>query len=157
MYLLIAHLTAWIPTILFGILADRFKVWKLLLMAHIVTLICIVIFVLSVPAEDHTYTKDSELPVAMPIAYVFTYVLASSTTALNYALISKSITTCTLSRGVFLGATAFCSSCGIILMDGLGGHIYDLDKRNPYYICISAECLVILVTVGLALCRQLNV
>ena len=153
LYLLIAHLTAWIPTILFGVLADRFKVWKLLLFAHLASLASLVAFVLSVPSADHIYSEESPQSISMPISFVLSYDMTASTVALNAALMSKSIASCSLSRGVFLGAQALCSSCGILLIDGLGGHIYDYDKRNPYYICISAECLVILVIVALAVCR----
>lgn len=77
--------------------------------------------------------------------------------ALNTALMVKSIASCSLSRGVFLGAQAFCSSIGVFLIDGLGGHIYESDKRNPYYIVISIECFLIVVMVVLAILRQLNV
>ena len=66
---------------------------------------------------------------------------------------TKSIAECTLSRGIFLGVQAFFSSCGVLLIDGLGGHIYDIDKRDPYFLCIACECFVILITVLLAVCR----
>ena len=93
----------------------------------------------------------------MTVSFITNYLATSTINTLNIALMSKSITTCSLSRGVFLGAQAFSMSSGVLLIDGLGGHTYDYDKRSPYFIVIGTEGLVILLTISLALCRQLFV
>ena len=64
---------------------------------------------------------------------------------------NKSIATVTESRGVFLGATGFCASLAILVVDGIGGRIYKYDKRNPFLICLSLEGFVILLIIVLAL------
>ena len=70
---------------------------------------------------------------------------------------NKSIASVTESRGVFLGATGFFASLAIVIVDGIGGRIYEYDKRNPFFICLGLEGFVILLTIVLALLRQLHV
>ena len=124
---------------------------------HTLMLTGTVIFVLNVPSEDHIYTSEDHMPVILPIFFIVNDMLASSTVSLNTALMTKSIATCTESRGILLSAQAVCASCAILLIDGVGGHLYEIDKRYPYYIGIGSESIVILVTIALAFCRQLHV
>ena len=42
---------------------------------------------------------------------------------------------------------------GIILIDQLGGHLYDNDKRNPWLVCIGTEILLLSLIVVLAIFR----
>ena len=57
LYMLIGHLTGWIPSVIFGVLADRVKVWKLMLIAHIFMVASLAVFVASVPQADHIRRK----------------------------------------------------------------------------------------------------
>ena len=89
----------------------------------------------------------------MAVGFIISNVFSTAIFTANQALLVKSIVDCTHSRGLFLGVQAFSSSCGVLLIDGLGGHIYDFDKRNPYYICMGSTSLVIFVCIVLSLCR----
>lgn len=126
-------------------------------MTHILLLIGQVSFYLVIPVEDHVYTKDSPAPLKMPIIWIIVYYIGAAAMALSTAFMNKSIQGATLSRGVFLGANSFITSCGTLLIDGVGGHVYDRDKRNPYVIAMSGESLVILVMIVLAIFRQMKV
>ena len=68
-------------------------------------------------------------------------------------LLSKSIASCVLARGVLLAAAGFSVSCGVLLIDGLGGQIYKSDKRNPFFIVLASEIIAIMLLVGLALAK----
>ena len=72
-------------------------------------------------------------------------------------MMTKLIEEATLSRGLFLGVGAFAQSVGTLVIEGVGGHIYEIDKRYPYLVVISSEGLVILAIMLLAICRQLNI
>ena len=126
-------------------------------MMHIIMFSSVCLFVSSVPGEDHIYTADSPAPLIMAIGFILSNIASSSIYTANLTLLTKSIATCTTSRGVLLGAEAFCNSCGVLLIDGLGGHIYDINKRNPFFIIITSEGLTILLCIGLALAKQLRI
>ena len=89
----------------------------------------------------------------MSISFIVANIFAGSIGTINSTLLGKSIASATLSRGVLLGAAAVCGSIGVLLIDGVGGHVYDLDKRNPFWMVISSEGLVIILTIGLALAK----
>ena len=52
-----------------GLLADRYKVWRLILVIHILLLGGQVSFYKVIPEEDHVYTKESPAPLKMPIIW----------------------------------------------------------------------------------------
>ena len=137
----------------YGLLTDKFKVWKMLLFQHFLLIGCISLFVIYVPTEDHIFTKDSPEPLGMTIGYLLLHIIGSATATLNFSLMTKSIAGVNLSRGVFLCTTAMCSSLGIFLVDAVGGHIYAKDKRAPYFICLGTESCVILIIIVFALFR----
>lgn len=74
-----------------------------------------------VPDEDHIYTKESPEKTLMAIGYILVNVACGCVFTLNMALLNKSISSVTLSRGLFLGASALSSSIGILFIDGIGG------------------------------------
>ena len=115
------------------------------------------LFISSVPKEDHIYTADSPAPLTMAIGFILSNISATGVGTVNSTLLGKSISRATMSRGVLLAASAFCGSCGVLLIDGLGGHIYEHDKRNPFFIVLTSESITIILCIGLALARQLNV
>lgn len=96
------------------------------------------------------------MPLTMTITFILNFILTATNATINFVMLIKSLTTCSLSRGVFMGAAAFCMSCGILLINGLGGHIYDLDKRSPFFIVIGSESLVLLIAAALAICGHLK-
>lgn len=61
----------------------------------------------------------------------------------------KSIATITESRGVFLGATCFCASVAVLVVDGIGGRFYKYNNSNPFLICLGLKGSVILLTIVL--------
>ena len=72
-----------LPSLLFGVLADCYKVWKLTLVIHLLILASLVVFVVSVPAGDHVYTEQSPEPLGMTIGFIASNVAASSIFTLN--------------------------------------------------------------------------
>ena len=66
------------PIIVYGLIADRFKVWKPVFANHAVMLASLVLFVVSVPDEDEVYTQDSPQPVGMTIGFVTSIISASA-------------------------------------------------------------------------------
>ena len=155
-FLLIALLSSWVPSFLVGALSDKIKAWKVFIATKICSLTSLVIFVISVPKQDHIYTKDDPMPLTMTITFILNFILTATSATINITLLTKSLTTCALSRGVFMGAAAFCMSCGILLINGLGGNIYDLDKRSPFFIVIGSESLLVLIAAALAMRGQLK-
>ena len=55
-----------------------------------------------------------------------------------------------MSKGIFMGVIAFCGSSGVLIADGVGGHIYDANKRNPYVMSLSIEIFILALIVVLA-------
>jgi len=56
-----------------------------------------------------------------------------------------------------MGAMAISASFGSLLIDGLGGQLYDSDKRNPFYIVITSEGIAVVLIVALALAKKLHI
>ena len=154
---MIAHLTSCIPAFGLGMLADRFTVWKMLLVAHFFVLAGSFAFMQSVPTEDHIYTRDNPAPVSMAIFWIINYNLFQSAYVLEHTMFDKSIVASTLSRGTFLGASAIIGSLASLLIDACGGHIYSVNKVYPFYLPMGTEVVVILLMLGLGCSRQLNI
>ena len=151
-YFLITNIVGWVPAVVLSFMSDRITVWKLLLAGHFFMIAFLATFVISLPDEDHVYTKENPAPLVLPIMFVLCNCTCTMLASLDGILLSKSISACVLSRGILLGTQASFCSLGEVLIDGLGGHIYDLDKRNPYFITLSVECLVITVIIAFAAC-----
>ena len=112
----VSHLVVLIPVVLFGLYIDKLKVWKLVLIMHIMLLILLIIFVSKVPTEDHIYTSDNPEPFWMLFSFLMLNITASSMFTVDKTLLSKAIENCTLSRGVFMGAQTFCTSIGVLII-----------------------------------------
>jgi len=93
----------------------------------------------------------------MTSGFILTYVMSSSLFSLNQAMFGKSLEHCVQSRGVFLGVGAFCSSLGAILINLLGGRLYETDKRDPFYICLGAEICILILIMVLACLKKLKI
>lgn len=93
----------------------------------------------------------------MTAGFIGMNIMSTVIMSCNQALISKSIEQCKASRGVILGTYAFCTSCSVLFIDGVGGHIYKDDVRDPFYLCLGAEIIVLLLTSTLACFRQLKI
>ena len=124
---------------------------------HGLILTGLIIFVSSVPEADHIYTPESPAPLILNIGFIICQMSAATIFTVNLTLLSKSIASCVMARGVLLAAQAISTSCGTLLIDGLGGQIYDIDKRNPFFIVMTSESLVILMIIVLALSKQLRI
>ena len=146
-----------IPVLLFGVILDRVQNWKIVLLMHVIMLTFLILFVWQVPAEDHILSKGDPEPWLMSVSWVMLVISGTTTFTVNKTIMAKAIANCAESRGVFLGVQQLFSSAGVLLIQGVGGHIYDSDKRNPFYMCIAGECIMILVIVSLAVCKQLRV
>ena len=73
------------------------------------------------------------------------------------ALYSKAIEGVTLSRGFLLGIYMFTGSVGVLIIDGVGGRLYAIGKRDPFLMCLGCLCLASIYIVCLAMCRQLHI
>ena len=155
--MLTANLSQFAISFGLGLLSDKFKIWKLLIIMHSIFLTTIVVFATNIPEEDHIYTKESPAPLVLPISFTMAQTTVGSIFTLNLALQSKAIANCTTARGVLMGAQGFVMSLGTIVIDGLGGPLYDSCKRNPFFIVISGEALVLLVIFGLRLAKELHI
>ena len=89
----------------------------------------------------------------MTIGFIGTLMINPCAFASNTTLLAKSIVDCTFSRGVFLSAAATMGSIGIGLIDLVGGHMYDLDKRSPLFFAMGIDVIVVMVIILLALCK----
>ena len=134
------------------ILANYVKIWKLLLLIHCLALVSLYIFFMELPKVAHVYTQESPAPLGMTVMWIATYLLNASLVTLNATLLMKSIVSCKLSRGFFLGVAAFVTSCSILLIDGLGGTVSEFDKTAPYLIPMASESLAIVTTLILVTC-----
>ena len=157
LYFLIGQLGVIPPIIVYGLIADRFKVWKLVFANHAVMLASLVLFVASVPHEDEIYTEDSPQPVGMTIGFVTSIISASAVYQIQTTLLAKALENADLSRGLIMGATAFITSIGVLIISYGGGHLYGVDNRSPAFIAITAESITVLLIIILALSKQLRI
>lgn len=51
---------------------------------------------------------------------------------------------------------AFCSTTGLLIVDIVGGRLYDTNKLYPFYICIASEAVYLFVTCSFALGGKLR-
>lgn len=58
-YFLIAQVSCLIPALGFGYLMDVLKVWKMILMFHVLNIVCIALFAAYTPDEKHIYNEDN--------------------------------------------------------------------------------------------------
>ena len=93
----------------------------------------------------------------MTIGFIGINICGTGAFSPNMSLISKSIEKCTLSRALIIGVVTSFSYMGLILLDAIGGHMYDRDKRNPFYLILGFEAGFILLTCILACFRQLHI
>ena len=100
----ISNLCVLTISLLFGVYIDRLKLWKLVLVMHLIMLTCLIIFASKVPSEDHIFTEDNQEPFGMTFGYLLLNISATATFPVDKTLLSKAIEHCTLSRGVFMGA-----------------------------------------------------
>lgn len=117
----------------------------------------LVVFMISMPSETRIYTADNPQPVGMTIGFILSMISASAVYLVQGALLGKSLANCKVSRGVLLGSIAFVTSCGVLLIDALGGQLYDIDWHYPIIIAISSESLVILTITVLAIAGELRI
>ena len=157
LYFLIGQLGVIPPIIVYGLIADRFKVWKLVFANHAVMLASLVLFVVSVPDEDELYTQDSPQPVGMTIGFVTSIISASAVYQIQTTLLAKSLENADMSRGLIMGTMAFITSIGVLIISYGGGHLYGVDNRSPAFIAITAESITVLLIIILALCGELRI
>ena len=157
LYFLIAQLVAVPPSLGLGIVADKVKNWKLLLIMHILMITSMILWYISVPNEDHIYTADEPAPILMPIGFILSNIFASANYTTNLTILAKAVAETTTVRGILFGAGCFANSLGVLLMDGLGGYTYDIDKSDPFIIVLTSESFCIVLTIGLALMGQLHI
>ena len=93
----------------------------------------------------------------MTVGFIGMNIMATSLLSMNQALVAKSIEKCKHSRGVFLGSVAFCTSLGVLFIDGVGGRVYKSDVRNPFFLCLGSETIVLLLTITLGCLKQLHI
>ena len=93
----------------------------------------------------------------MTAGFIGMNIMSTTLMTTSQALVAKSIDKCKESRGVFLGTMAFCTSIGVLFIDGVGGHIFKNDVRDPFYLCLGMEAIVLLLTGTLACFKQLNI
>ena len=93
----------------------------------------------------------------MAVSYIIINVIVGVAGSLNIALLNKSISSVTLSRGAFLGTAALSSLVGILYIDVISAQTYPHNKKSPFQICVWTEVFTLLVILVLAICRQLHV
>ena len=116
LYFLISNIAVIMPALLFGYLSDRIKVWKMVFGFHLFIFGSLVLFAYYIPNKEGIYTEQNPNPTGMSVGFILLNISSSGIFPLNQALISKCVESCTHSRGVFIGATAFCSSLGVLII-----------------------------------------
>ena len=157
LYLLTSHLICIAAGILLGFYLDRIKkIWPMLALAHICLITFLVLFICYTPTQDDIYSKTNHHRLGMTIGFIGISALSTSSIIVNNSLVYKCSAKCTLSRGFFLGVNAFCGSTGVLVINGVGGHIEVSDKRNPFIFCLGGECFSLLLISILACCKKLK-
>ena len=83
-------------SLLFGVYIDRLKLWKLVLVMHLIMLACLIIFVSKVPSEDHIYSEDNREPFGITFGFLLLNISATATFPVDKTLLSKAIEHCTV-------------------------------------------------------------
>lgn len=125
----------------------------MVLFSHLCLVGFIVLFVTNVPEEGDIYTTLIHQTNSMTVGFIGMNIISTTLMSLNEALISKSISRSRLSRGSLMGATAMFSSFGVLTIDGVGGNIYPDNRRNPFYLCLGSEGIIVLLIISLAFAR----
>ena len=120
-YSLINQFITLADSLTLGIIADRFTLWKMALITHILLILSVTLFVSYVPQGKHIYTSDSPAPIGLALGYCFTSITTGAVSMINTVLFQKAISTCIKARGLLSGTLGFSVSCGVLLIDGLGG------------------------------------
>ena len=107
-----------------GVLADRVKVWKLMLFWVLVIISSVVILISSVPSEDHIYSKSSPAPFTMALGFILCGTAAPTTISINMTMLGKAVADCSKSKAMFFSAGAFINGICILVINGLGGALY---------------------------------
>jgi len=93
----------------------------------------------------------------MTIGFIGQNIFAPTLLGFTKALAMKASVKFLNCRGAIMGAVALCGSCGVLLINGLGGQIFDSNMRNPFYLALAGEILVVLVIVIFAFAQQLHI
>ena len=72
---------------------------------------------------------------------------------INYTLLSRALKESEKSRGLSIGAYSLCGSCGVILIDKLGGYLFKFDSSYPFDLSIASYSLFTILIIALALCK----
>ena len=86
----------------------------------------------------------------MTAGFICMNVLGTVTIGMTMSLSTKSIQKFAESRGTLTLAVACFVSVGSVIIDGVGGHIYENGKRKPFLLCLGTETFVVLLIIGLA-------
>ena len=124
---------------------------------HTSLTIGIVLFLSGIPEENHIYTADSPAPATLDIGFILSQMSAGSIFCLNLALVTKAISSCSSARGVLLGAQGFIIASGVLVINGLGGQLYDINKRDPFIIVLTSELILLALIAVLRLTNQLHI
>ena len=115
-----------------GVLADNIKVWKAVFVCHLIMLGSTIWFIQCVPDKDHIYTKESPASAMMAVSYIIMNITVGVALSVNIALLNKSISSVTLSRGAFLGTAALSSLVGVLYLDVISAQTYPHNKKSPF-------------------------
>ena len=158
---MISILSAFPVSSLYGVLCDRMKIWKLLLFNCLAVLISSSIFVYGTllfkdkhprptPHRDaSSYTQD--------FGFIILLIFTLNQFQLNYSLLSKGLKDSFNSIGLSVGAYSLFGSVGVILIDKLGGDLFEDDNLIPFFIAMGAYAFHSIIIICLALCRQLKI
>ena len=139
---LISNLSTLAFALTLGYILDRTKSWPLLALFHAITVIDMALFIYLIPTGERVYTAADPQPIELTITFVSMGVLMGVVVLINVTMVYKSLIKCTLTKGIFMGVIAFCGSTGVLIADGVGGHIYEANKRNPFLMSLCIEIFV---------------
>ena len=103
LFYLVGEVCVLIPVLIFGVVLDRVQNWKIVLLMHVIMLTFLILFVWQVPAEDDILGKGNPEPWLMSVSFLMLVISGTTTFTVNKTIMAKAITSCTESRGVFLG------------------------------------------------------
>lgn len=156
-YLLTGQLTILFASVGIGFVMDKVMVWKALLFCHALLVLATSLFVAYTPNEDDVFSSMEPQPVGMTAGFIGMIIMSTILQGVNMALLNKAIQKFVESRGVLIGAQAFCMSSGVLFIDGVGARMYAADKRNPFYLSLGMESVTLLLICGLALSKKLRI
>ena len=155
--MLVANITGCGLGLLIGYVSDKVKVWPILL-AEILGLIgSLTLFVKATVPGEGIYTSEDPHPTSMTVSFILVNILSGLFMGMISILTCKAIENATNSRGIIVGAVNMAGYSGTILIDSLGGELYDTDQRNPFFMCLIASCFVAALVIVLAACGELRI